>query len=438
MKIGNIIYYIFLQNVKEWKKRIVFQSLMLCFFLSLTCILVLVTNAYQEEYWASQMLVEEIDEYYIVYSNLANENMNYDAVFAKQLREAGYRYTSVSGLVQIDFDKNTDLMELQNELQIKKDVVKNLKRIDKLFGYENTSIDGESLETAIEHVYSDFLMGIVVSEDTFLDFKDLVEQEVECPEQDGVKFLYLGANLHSIPLGSQYTNSKNEKFVVKGYIKDGKSVFASDHMIRCMREDISFHIALDDLVIVQENMDGLMGSMIYHPKKDFEMIQNDIQNMTKDLDGEVSLVPITKIRNEAYAFLLPYKQLVRKLIWAFGITTILTILTYQLNDMYVDKRKYRIWYETGFSKRDMIKMQFIDYTSQFVGNAIIALIIGNLYLSHYYNMVSSYVLADKIADLGTFVFISSVTVIIIALVLGVISSLLPVIYLNQKKPIDFM
>lgn len=437
MKIGNIIYYIVLQNIKDWKKRIVFQSLMLCFFLSVSSILILWITVYQEEHWAEGMLDGKMKDYYFVNASFTNEGTDDTSVFAKRLQKAGYRYTSVSGLDQIDFDKNTDLMKIQNELQIKRDVVRNLKRIDKLYGYENVHMDGESLESAIQHVYNNSLMGVIVSQDTFLDFKGILDQEMDLKEQEGVKYLYLGANLRAIPLGSQYTYNDNQ-YIVKGYLKKGKSVFASDQMTRMMREDLSFHIVLDDLVIVKENMDGWQESMVYYPTKDYASIQKDMQNMSKDLGGNVTLIPLKSIRKEAYAFLIPYSYFIKKLIIAFGITTVLTILTYQLNDMFVEKRKYRIWYETGFSKIDMIKMQFVDYLGQFLFTSFISLLSVNGYLLYYYDQYSSIALADKVADLKLCIGMSSSIVLVLAILLGVISSLLPALYINQKRPIDFM
>lgn len=437
MKIGNIIYYIALQNIKDWKKRIVFQSLMLCFFLSVSSILILWITVYQEEHWAEGMLDGKMKDYYFVNDSFTNEGTDDTSVFAKRLQKAGYRYTSVSGLVQIDFDKNTDLMKIQNELQIKRDVVRNLKRIDKLYGYENVHMDGESLESAIQHIYNNLLMGVIVSQDTFLDFKGILDQEMDLKEQEGVKYLYLGANLRAIPLGSQYTYNDNQ-YIVKGYLKKGKSVFASDQMTRMMREDLSFHIVLDDLVIVKENMDGWQESMVYYPTKDYASIQKDMQNMSKDLGGNVTLIPLKSIRKEAYAFLIPYSYFIKKLIIAFGITTVLTILTYQLNDMFVEKRKYRIWYETGFSKIDIIKMQFVDYLGQFLFTSFISLLSVNGYLLYYYDQYSSIALADKVADLKLCIGMSSSIVLVLAILLGVMSSLLPALYINQKRPIDFM
>ena len=328
-------------------------------------------------------------------------------------------------------------MKIQNELQIKRDVVRNLKRIDKLFGYENVYMDGESLESAIQHIYNNLLMGVIVSQDTFLDFKGILDQEMDLKEQEGVKYLYLGANLRAIPLGSQYTYNDNQ-YIVKGYLKKGKSVFASNQMTRMMREDLSFHIVLDDLVIVKENMDGWQESMVYYPMKDYASIQKDMQNMSKDLDGNVTLIPLTSIRKEAYAFLISYSYFIKKLIIAFGITTVLTILTYQLNDMFVEKRKYRIWYETGFSKIDMIKMQFVDYLGQFLFTSFISLLSVNGYLLYYYDQYSSIALADKVADLKLCIGLSSSIVLVLAILLGVISSLLPALYINQKRPIDFI
>lgn len=437
MKIGNIIYYIALQNIKDWKKRIVFQSLMLCFFLSVSSILILWITVYQEEHWAEGMLDGKMKDYYFVNASFTNEGTDDTSGFAKRLQKAGYRYTSVSGLVQIDFDKNTDLMKIQNELQIKRDVVRNLKRIDKLYGYENVHMDGESLESAIQHIYNNLLMGVIVSQDTFLDFKGILDQEMDLKEQEGVKYLYLGANLRAIPLGSQYTYNDNQ-YIVKGYLKKGKSVFASDQMTRMMREDLSFHIVLDDLVIVKENMDGWQESMVYYPTKDYASIQKDMQNMSKDLGGNVTLIPLKSIRKEAYAFLIPYSYFIKKLIIAFGITTVLTILTYQLNDMFVEKRKYRIWYETGFSKIDIIKMQFVDYLGQFLFTSFISLLSVNGYLLYYYDQYSSIALADKVADLKLCIGMSSSIVLVLAILLGVMSSLLPALYINQKRPIDFM
>ncbi len=288
---------------------------------------------------------------------------------------------------------------------------------------------------------SDYLVGYDVSNKKVFDLLNVKFQKGGYREnEEGITYLYLGADLSSVDVGTIYTDG-DETYVVAGIFKRGTSVIDPEVMFRSSDVlELDYSVCLDNMVLV--NLDWINRNWATFSVNDGYSVEEGmdaIREIAKKYGMEIAgascegLLYMREVNNE---------QVVAStrniLIWLVLIIFII-MLCIQVSDAIERAGDFGIMYANGSSVRDISLIVFMENVRRvlvsFILWAVIAFLVSKTTIVPYYKRV--YGIADRIVmDILVSHILPVVAVFAVAYMC--IMSVIPVILVKRTQPVKLI
>lgn len=258
--------------------------------------------------------------------------------------------------------------------------------------------------------------------------------------EKGVVYLYLGADLASVDVGTTYTDG-DETYVVAGIFKRGTSVVDPQVLSRSSDVlELDYSVCMDNMILVDQNWISHNWAIFsvndgYSVEEGMEAIREIAKKYGMEIAGASceGLLYMREVNNE---------QVVAStrniLIWLVLIIFII-MLCIQVSDAIERAGDFGIMYANGSSVRDISLIVFMENVRRvlvsFILWAVIAFLVSKTTIVPYYKRV--YGIADRIVmDILVSHILPAVAVFAIAYMC--IMSVIPVILVKRTQPVKLI
>lgn len=258
--------------------------------------------------------------------------------------------------------------------------------------------------------------------------------------ETGITYLYLGADLASVDVGTTYTDG-DETYVVAGILKRGTGVIDPEVMSRESGVlELDYSVCLDNMVLLNLNSINTIWATFsvndgYSVAEGMDAIRRIAGKYAMEIEGAscAGLLHIREVNNEQVV-----ASTRNVLIWLVVVIFII-MLCMQVSDAMERAGDFGIMYANGSSVRDIALIVVMENVRRalvsFVLWAVIALLMSKTTIAPYYERM--YGIADGIImDILISHILPAVAVFAIAYVC--IMSVIPVILVKRTPPVKLI
>lgn len=288
---------------------------------------------------------------------------------------------------------------------------------------------------------ADYLVGYDVNNKKCFDLLNVKFQKGGYREnEEGITCLYLGADLSSIDVGTQYTDG-DETYVVAGIFKRGTSIIDPEVMFRSSDVlELDYSVCLDNMVLV--DLDGICRNWAtfsvndgYSVAEGMDVIREIAQKYGMEIAGASceGLLYMREVNNEQ--IIASTRNI---LIWLVLVIFII-MLCIQVSDAIERAGDFGIMYANGCSVRDISMIVFMENVRRVVVSfilwAVIAFLVSKTMIVPYYKRVFG--IADGIV---MDILVSHIlpVVAVFALAYMCVMSVIPVIMVKRTQPVKLI
>lgn len=305
-----------------------------------------------------------------------------------------------------------------------------------------------SLQEGLPYIDYEFNNGICYSMNADaakllgIELKDGVKME-DSPFET-VTYLYLGEELSSIPIGTEFTmGSDTFKYVVKGYIRKGKT--GIHHQINLVDMDLdTYYYNLDRMVIFTG---ALYNSRLLNPNVESTYFFNiedsvDKEQVLESVDEVLKKYDLNYyVDNLEYSFEKRAKadKNIADMLIQLAVVVIISVVFIQIcmqsSDIISNSRKYGIMYANGFTKADIRKIICVQNLIKLILAYVLALLLGYLMI----RMVN--IDYASIATYNVMFVLRKYVVLKLALIstaIMVVGTVVPLLVLESMPPVKLM
>ena len=262
--------------------------------------------------------------------------------------------------------------------------------------------------------------------------------KVEIPPKD-TKYLYLGEELSSIPIGSvlKFEESSRFKYIVKGYIESGQVV--PNHQINLVDLELdTFYYNLDKLAIAVSE-DGICENSVYYfnieEGADKSQVINEVNKVLEEHEmnyyiGTLEYSFENRARNDKNT-----ADILLQLAVIIIISVIFIQICMQSSDIISNSRKYGIMYANGFTKADIRKILCVQNIIKLILAFILAVLLLYVMVVYFYGYKPDITIYNMIFVFRRYVLIK---LVLISMAVMAIGSIVPLLVLENMSPAKLM
>lgn len=268
------------------------------------------------------------------------------------------------------------------------------------------------------------------------------EKDFQDEIKNGITPVLVGYSYRKvIPVGTVLTNKDtNKKYQVTGILKKGERWYGDVDAIGSDTECLDYKMIVcrtqDEIRKSEDIMTTLCtissSYILLNKDADRNLVNDSITAKAKELGVSVSAIPMTKVLDE---YAKSYEKNLNTSIFMaviFILFSVISVSSATLVSILLDKSEYGIMYANGMSGRDIsLKIIFENGYMMFVSACIAYLFRTYLILKSRYGAFS--ILLRRIHFRLTLPF-----VVVIALMITVIASILPIFILRRMKPVELI
>lgn len=320
--------------------------------------------------------------------------------------------------------KYNDKEYISNNLNI-------LKDIQQMNGYDKDYISGRN---TLEKIY--------LTNNTWdmLDIKLYSGKKPdECDYDKDCDWLYLGYEYRDAVEPGTIITKGEETYVVAGILKKNSIMPVDEYILEeelsSETMDSTYLLNYSVLDVSFDDASEGMGSSCFFSIAEgytFAEAEDIIIDAFSKIDGNINVVKVEKWLNSFYD--KANERIYREFLIMIIIVSCLILACFQINSILSRRRDYGIFFASGLSHGDMIKMVVIENTIKLVIAVMIMLFVISLIINKELNYGFTTVYMLKQAVLGKLIVIT----VVVGSMLIFIESFIPAIIVKQLSPAELI
>lgn len=254
--------------------------------------------------------------------------------------------------------------------------------------------------------------------------------------------LYLGNHFKEVPIGTKY-EIKDESgqirytYKVAGVLKKGAKWLEEENLYQAETLKVSNLVPLDNLVVMVMNDDYGTYHWAYSLEDGFSFAQGEekLRELAKECGIEISLGTVSGTMKEVQSNNKTIINYVLELFIMVCLVTFVVLVCIQLVNILNDLKEYGILYANGMSVKELMNILFLENVIKVLLSFLLSLAICYMLLQKCFPVYSEYVLVQA-QDI--FLKMTSWKMALVAIVLMVSSSIIPMRTLSKMQPVEMI